>query len=59
MLLVIKNLTKEILKNRVFLILLSVMTVFTSFLFFFMRFSIDANLAVLRTFGALTDRWAA
>lgn len=56
MLLVIKNLTKEILKNKIFLILLFIMTIFTSFLFFFIRFSIDGNMIVLNSLTTLSEQ---
>lgn len=52
--LMFKNMTKEILKNKIFLILLFVMTVCSSFMFFFIRFSIDANLANLEALSSLT-----
>lgn len=51
----IKNLTKEIFKNKIFLLLLTVMTAFTSLLFFFIRFSIDANMANLKGLEMLTE----
>ena len=51
----IKSLTKEILKNRLFLALLLVMTFLSSFMFFFIRFSIDANMAYLDSLASLTD----
>lgn len=56
MLLVIKNLTKEILKNKIFLMLLFIMTIFTSFLFFFIRFSIDGNMIVLNSLTTLSEQ---
>lgn len=51
----VKSLTREILKNKVFLILLFLMTMLTSFMFFFIRFSIDSNLANLNVLSSLTE----
>lgn len=51
----IKNMTKEVLKNKTFLVLLFVMTICTSFIFFFIRFSIDANLTGLEALASLTQ----
>lgn len=50
-----KNMTKEILKNKIFLALLFLMTICTSFMFFFIRFSIDANLSFLQSLTHLTQ----
>lgn len=51
----IKSLTKEIFKNKVFIVLLGIMTVLSSFMFFFIRFSIDGNLANLNALASLTE----
>ena len=42
-----KQLTKEIFKNRLFVILMLILTTFTFFMFFFVRFSIDGNIEAL------------
>ena len=39
-----KQLTKQVLRNRIFLVLLLLLTVLTSTSFFFVRFSIDGNI---------------
>lgn len=49
-----KQLTKELLRNRIFVFLLLIMTVFASFMYFFVRFSIDANMAALKTIDILS-----
>jgi len=50
-----KQLMKEILKNKVFVLLTLLLTVFTSFMYFFVHYSIDGNLQILNTFSALTE----
>lgn len=45
--LICKHLMKELLKNRIFIILLLILTAATSFLYFFVAFSVDGNLALL------------
>lgn len=45
--LICKHLMKELLKNRIFIILHLILTAATSFLYFFVAFSVDGNLALL------------
>lgn len=51
--LLFKQFTKEILKNKIFVILMLIMSAFTSFMFFFVRFSIDGNLSALYALPSL------
>lgn len=53
--LVCKQLSGQILKDKVFLLLLFVLTALTSLSFFFVMFSIDGNMAVLNRMGKLTE----
>ena len=50
-----KQLTKEIAKNRVFVILMLILTTLTTFMFFFVRFSIDGNIAELYALPSLNE----
>lgn len=50
-----KQLMKQILGNRIFVVLLLVLTILTSLSFFFVRFSIDGNMAVLNGLPGLTE----
>jgi putative ABC transport system permease protein len=49
-----KQLSKELLKNRVFTLLIWVLCTFTSFMFFFVHFSVDGNMAKLKGLSALS-----
>lgn len=53
-----KQLTKEIYKNRVFVILMLILTTLTTFMFFFVRFSIDGNIAELYALPSLNENQA-
>ncbi len=55
MALVYKQLTKQIARNRIFVVLLFLLTVLTSLSFFFVRFSTDGNMAVLDSLASLTE----
>ena len=48
-----KQLTKEIFKNRLFVILMLILATFTFFMFFFVRFSIDGNIEALYALPSL------
>ncbi len=50
-----KQLTKGILKNKVFVVLILVMTVFTSFMYFFVHYSIDGNIKILNALPTLKE----
>lgn len=50
-----KQLVQELLKNRIFLILLVLLTGFSSFLYFFVHFSADQNLVYLNNMAVLND----
>lgn len=56
--LVKKQLIREILKNKVFLALMMLLSAFTSFMYFFVRFSIDKNLAWLNNMSVLSAEQA-
>lgn len=49
-----KQITREILKNKIFIFLLFLLSIFTSFMYFFVRFSIDANMKVLNSLSVLS-----
>lgn len=53
--LLIKQITKELLKNKVFLMLMFILTVFTSFVYFFVHFSVDANMNALKAQANLSS----
>lgn len=55
MVLLYKQLTKEILKNKLFVFLMLLLTTFTAFMFFFVRFSIDGNIARLLALPSLEE----
>lgn len=55
MILVFKQLAKQIMQNKIFVILLLVLTMLTSLSFYFVVFSIDGNMAMLHTLTALTE----
>lgn len=55
MLLVYKQLTKQMCQNRIFMLLLLLLTTLTSLSFYFVTFSIDGNLAKLNTLTVLTE----
>ncbi len=50
-----KQLTKEMAKNKVFVILMLILTALTTFMFFFVRFSIDGNIAKLYALPSLNE----
>lgn len=52
--LVFRQLTKQIMHNKVFVLLLLLLTILTSLSFFFVIFSIDGNMAVLNAIPGLT-----
>jgi putative ABC transport system permease protein len=52
--LVFRQLTKQIMHNKVFVLLLLLLTILTSLSFFFVIFSIDGNMAVLNALPGLT-----
>lgn len=56
--LVKKQLIREILKNKVFLALMMLLSAFTSFMYFFVRFSIDENLAWLNNMSVFSAEQA-
>lgn len=53
--LVYKHLYKQIIKDKLFLILLLLLTILTSLSFFFPMFSIDGNMAALNALDRLTE----
>jgi len=53
--LVYKQLTKQIGRNKVFIALLLLLTILTSLSFFFVKFSIDGNIAVLDSLLSLSE----
>lgn len=53
--LVFKQLAKQITHNKIFMVLLLLLAMLTSLSFYFVVFSIDGNMAVLRSFPSLTD----
>jgi putative ABC transport system permease protein len=53
--LIYKQLTKQIISNKAFVILLLLLTLLTSLSFFFVKFSIDGNMAVLNSLSSLTE----
>jgi putative ABC transport system permease protein len=50
-----KQLTRAIAKNRVFVILMLIITTFTTFMFYFVRFSIDGNITALYALPSLNE----
>lgn len=50
-----KQLQKELFKNKIFLILMMLLAIFTSYMYFFVRFSTDANLKMLNVQSFLND----
>lgn len=55
MLLLFKHLFKQIIKDKLFLSLLFLLTMLTSLSFFFVMFSIDGNMTVLNSLGKLNE----
>lgn len=53
--LVYKQLTKQIGRNKVFVILLLLLTFLTSLSFFFVKFSIDGNMEALKVLSSLSE----
>lgn len=53
--LLFKQLSKELFKNRVFTVLLWILSALTSFMFFFVHFSIDGNKSVLLQTAELSE----
>lgn len=50
-----KQLTQEILKNKIFVALMFILTFFTSFMYFFVHFSIDGNMRLLNSLSSLSE----
>lgn len=50
-----KHLTKELFKNKIFLVLMLILSSFTSFMYFFVHFSIDGNVMKLNSLSKLTQ----
>lgn len=50
-----KQLTKQIGRNKVFVTLLFILTCLTSLSFFFVKFSVDGNMAVLESLASLSE----
>lgn len=55
MILAYKQLAKQLLRNRIFVALLLLLTMFTSLTFFFGIFSIDGNIKILNSLDILTE----
>lgn len=55
MVLAYKQLLKQIVRNKIFVLLLLLLTILTSLSFFFPIFSIDGNMAVLNALPSLTE----
>lgn len=55
MVLAYKQLSKQMIQNRIFVVLLLFLTMLTSLSFYFVIFSIDGNMAMLNTLTALTE----
>jgi putative ABC transport system permease protein len=55
MVLLYKQLTKEISRNRLFVLLMLILTILTSFMFFFVQFSVDGNITALNTLPSLNE----
>ncbi len=51
----VKQLTREIFKNKIFIVLMILLSVFTSFLYFFVHFSIDGNMRWLDALPTLNE----
>ena len=51
-----KNVMKQIMKNRIFVFLLWILTVLTSLSYFFVKFSIDGNMDLLRRKNTLQEK---
>ncbi|WP_343248752.1 ABC transporter permease [Diplocloster hominis] len=49
-----KQIYRELLRNKIFTILLLLLTTFTSFMYYFVHFSVDANIKVLESIPQLT-----
>lgn len=54
-----KQMTRELFEKKIFLVLMFLLTVFTSFMYFFVRFSIDANLGWLNELSSLNENQSA
>lgn len=50
-----KQLGKELLKNKVYLVLISLLSCFTTAMFFYWSFPVDGNLDALNTLPSLTE----
>lgn len=50
-----KQLIKEIMKNKIFVSLMFILTSFTSFMYFFVHFSIDGNMRLLNALSTLNE----
>lgn len=55
MALLYKQLTKQVGRNKVFVLLLFILTCLTSLSFFFVKFSIDGNMAILDSLASLNE----
>lgn len=51
-----KQLLKEVLKNKIFISLMFLLCLFTSFMYFFVHFSIDGNLSSLNKLSSLSSK---
>lgn len=54
-----KQMIKELFRKKIFLALMFLLTVLTSFMYFFVHFSIDANLKWLNKLPSLNEKQAA
>lgn len=52
---VYKHLTRQIASNKIFTVLLLLLTILTSLSFFFVKFSIDGNMEVLNSISSLSE----
>lgn len=54
--LVEKQLVQSLSKNKIFVFLMFLLSVFTSFMYFFVRFSIDVNYKRLQSIAVLNEK---
>lgn len=50
-----KQITREIVRNKIFVFLLFLLSAFTSFMYFFVQFSIDGNMKMLKSLSVLSE----
>lgn len=55
MILIYKQLTKQVIKNKIFVFLLLLLCMLTSLVFFFVKFSVDGNISRLDSLSFLTE----